>query len=373
MKKATLLISLFFFLAWNNLSAEDFLIEEDMRLSWVFFDESQQVMLPFLDNSAENPVAIHLSVDKQYGAEAYLMLSIPAKSSLLINNKFISHYEQETTKYLLLDSLKQSLQFDQLKFTLYNKGKFQNPVQSKIGFIHKRFDSSLNVNPIADRAFDERLNFLKIIIMIILTFFVILYSLFPSDLVDFLNVQTVVTFRYTETGLIKYRTITKTQSLVIVFEAALLASILIIVLNYYNNPFGDTIFMRINPIFGWLMLLGLVLFSIFLKYILINAVSNLFKVQDKVNFYFLEYLRMAMVFYSIIFVVLCYIVINRFFVLSSFLESMIHIVAGFNILRFIIIYFKFRRTVSMKSLHLFSYLCTTELIPIIIGLKFFLK
>ncbi|MCK5466930.1 MAG: DUF4271 domain-containing protein, partial [Cyclobacteriaceae bacterium] len=92
-----------------------------------------------------------------------------------------------------------------------------------------------------------------------------------------------------------------------------------------------------------------------------------------INFYFIEFLRMAMIFYSIMFVILSYTVINKFYLVDILLESLIFIVIFFNLIRFIIIYFKFRRSITMKSLHLFSYLCTTELIPIIIGLKFFLK
>lgn len=373
LKKYTLLFVILLFVVGQRLQAEDFLVEEDMRLSWVFYDEKQQVMLPFLDNSTENPVAIHLSIDQNFGSEAYLMIDIPSKSSLLINNKFINSFEEQSIRYFLLDSIKKKLDTDTIQFTLYNQGKFQKPTQSQIGFIHQRFDSSINVNPISDREMDARVDFLKIIILIIIGFFVVLYTLFPLDLFEFLNLQTIATFRYTETAFIKYRTITKTQSLVIVYQATLLASILIIYLNYYNNPFGETFFMRINPIFGWLILFGLVLLFIFLKFVLINIVSVLFKVQDRINFYFIEFLRMAMVFYSIVFIIICYIVINRFYVVSSFLESLIHVVVAFNLIRFIIIYFKFRRTVPMKSLHLFSYLCTTELIPIIIGLKFFLK
>ena len=80
-----------------------------------------------------------------------------------------------------------------------------------------------------------------------------------------------------------------------------------------------------------------------------------------------------MMFYSLVFVVLTFIVINQFYLVQAALQRILTMVIIFNIVRFVILYFKFRRTVPMKSLHLFSYLCTTELIPIILGMKFFLK
>jgi len=183
----------------------------------------------------------------------------------------------------------------------------------------------------------------------------------------------LINFRFTTTAFIKYRTLTKTQSLVIVYEAALISGVLIIFLNYYENPLSEILDKNINPVISWLAILTIVLFLMILKYLLISIISTLFHVSDKTNFYFIEFLRMAMIFYSMVFVVLSFLVINQFYLVEDVLQSIMTIVVIFNIMRFIILYFKFRRTVPMKSLHLFSYLCTTELIPIILGMKFFLK
>ena len=379
MKQVFNLARLFFLITFllisfvNTIYAQDFLVEEDLRLSWVFYDEEQNVMLPFLDNSNEQPVAIHLSIDKDYGNEAYLMLEIPEGTSLLIGDKFITYFDENTTQYYSLDSIQDQFNIGANQLTLYNKHKFQNPARAKVGFIHKTFDSSINVNPISSRDADRKADFLKLIILLIFTFFVVLYTLFPSDLFEFFSIQTLLTFRYTETAFIKYRSLTKTQTLVIIYQAALLGGILIIYLNYYNNPFGETFFMRTNPLIGWFIILTIVLIFIFLKFVLISIVSVLFKVSEKINFYLIEFLRMAMIFYSVIFIILSFAVINHFYVVGSILDKLVLVVVIFNLVRFIILFFKFRRTVTMKSLHLFSYLCTTELIPMILGLKFFLK
>ena len=352
---------------------QNFLVAEDLRLDWVFYDENEKVMLPFLDNSDAYPVAIHLTIDLDKGKEAYLMLDIPENTSLFLENKFVKSHDVNVLRYYSLDSLRAIFEMDKLQLTLYNKESFNNPSDAKIGFIHKTFQSTINVNPIVERDVDRRSEYLKIIILVLFTFFVLLHTLFPAELLDFLSLSTLVTFRYTNTALTKYRTLTKTQSLVIIYEALLLAGILIIFLNYYNNPLGQVFFLKINPVFGWLALFGIVLLFVLLKFILISVVSALFGLTDRINFYFIEYLRMAMIFYSILFVILSYTIINHFYIVDVLSEGLIISVIFFNLIRFFILFFKFRRTISMKSLHLFSYLCTTELIPIIIGLKFFLK
>ena len=239
-------------------------------------------------------------------------------------------------------------------------------------FIHKSFDSSITVNSIARRNIDERADYFKIIILIVFAFFAVLYRLFPYELMDFFSFHAIITFRLTDTAINKYRSMTKIQILIIVFQASLLASLLIIVINYYN-PIVPDFFMELNPIIGWLILFGVVIILIFLKFVLISLVSMVFGIADRINFYFIEFLRMAMIFYSIIFIALSYTVINRIYLVPGLLNVVIIMVIVFNLIRFLILFFKFHRNISMKSLHLFSYLCTTELVPILIGLKFFLK
>lgn len=352
---------------------QNFIVEEDLRLDWVFYDDEEKVMLPFLDNSNEYPVAMHLSIDHDHGKEAYLMIDIPANTSLFLENKFLKHYRKNIIRYFLLDSLLNNLQLETIQLTLYKKGSFESPTDAKIGFIHKTFDSAIKVNQIIERNVDIKSDYIKIIILALFAFFVVLHTLFPSELSAFFSFSTLITFRYTSSAFIKYRSLTKTQTLIIIYYAALLAGILIIYLNYNSNPFGQVFFLNINPIFGWLIIFGIVLILIFLKFVLISIISILFGLADRINFYFIEFLRMAMIFYSIMFVILSYTAINHFYLVDDLLDSLVFIFVFFNLIRFILLYFKFRRSLSLKSLHLFSYLCATELIPIVIGLKFFLK
>ena len=353
--------------------ADDFLVEEDLRLSWLFYDESEQLMLPFLDNSSENPSAIHLQIEDDYSSEAYLRLKIPIGTSIFIQNKFIEYFNDLSIKLYSIDSLRKAYSSNSIRFTFFNKDKLTSPPEAEVGFMHKKFDSNISVNPIGKRNANSTSDFIKVVILLVFTFFVLLHTLFKSDLFDFLSLQTMVTFRYTETALYKYRSLTKTQTLVIVYFAAMLASIIIVFLNYVEHPLKNSFILKLNPLAGWFLILLIVLVFIFLKFLLISMVSLLFKIGHKINFYLIEFLRMSMIFYSVIFVILSYSIINHFYYVEELLEHLIVVIIVFNLIRLCILFFKFRRTVSIKSLHLFSYLCTTELIPIVLGLNFFLK
>ena len=222
---------------------QNFLVEKDLRLDWIFYDEDEKVMLPFLENSNEYPVAMHLSIDLDYGKEAYLMVDIPVNTSLFLENRFVKHFDKNTIKYFLLDSLRDIQELKTFQLTLYKKGSFESPTDAKVGFIHKTFDSTIRVNQIVERNVDVKSDYIKIIILVLFTFFVVLHTLFQSELLAFLSLSTLITFRYTSTAFTKYRSLTKTQTLVIIYQAALLAGILIIFLNYHNNPLGQVFFL----------------------------------------------------------------------------------------------------------------------------------
>ncbi|NJN27942.1 MAG: DUF4271 domain-containing protein [Cyclobacteriaceae bacterium] len=374
-RTTNLLISIVAILVTNTLCAQsdNFLVKKDMRLDWMFYDARDKVMLPFLDHSPQYPVAIHLALANEYGHEAMLLLEIPGGTSLFLQNKFIWHYAEDTTARLLIDSLTHLFGNKTLQLTLYNGEAFASPANAKIGFEQSNFKSATTVNPISKRILDHRGDYFKIIILLLFTFFVILRTLFPSDLFDFLDFRTLFTFRYTDTLISKYRSITKTQILVVVFQAALLSALLIVFFYYYHNPFDQYPFMSTNPLLSWVTFVGLILVLFILKYVLISIFSFLFGMEDRINFYFIEFMRMSMIFYTLLFVVLSYVIINKFYLLEDLIDGLVLYIVAFNILRYIMLYFKFRAIVSMKNLHLFSYLCSTELIPIILGIRFFIK
>jgi hypothetical protein len=373
LKVFSVLLFLCFTLVSQLADARDFLVKKDLRLDWIFLSDEQHQMLPFLDNDSEKPHAIHILISPDYGKETFLKVEIPSGTSLFIENRFLRHFDTKTTKLFPIDSLFTHYHHDSLYLTFYNKAEFTAPPAAAIGYRYNFFDTEMNVNPILYRDIDSKEDYLKIIILVVFTFFVVLHTLLPAELLDFYNLRNLLTFRYTDTLLTKFRSLTKTHTIVIIYQAAMLASIMIISLYYYNNPLGDRNFLRINPVVGWMAIFIITAVLIFFKYILIAILSYLFGIGERINFYFLEYLRMAMIFYTLIFIVISYTIINHFHFLHSLLSTLIVAVIIFNFLRLIVIYFKLRGMIPIKNLHLFSYLCSTELIPIVIGLNFFVK
>ncbi len=352
---------------------QEFLIEEDLRLDWTFYDSDGKTLLPFLSGSTNSPHAIHLTCDLNKGKAAYLRIDIPDATSLLIENKYMEYIPMKASKLFSLDSLKKIYASDNIIITLFNSARFPEPVVAAVGYKFRRPETSQNVNPMQWREFDSNADYFKIVLLIVFAFFVLLYSAFPAEMLEFYSINSVIAYRFTDTQLTRFRSVTKIQTLIIVFQSAVMAAVMIMALHYFRNPLGNVFFLRWNALTGWLALFIITLVSLWLKYFLILFFSLLFDVFERANLYFLEYNRITTLFYSIIFLVLSYSFINFQYRIPYLIGWLSVLVFGFYFVRMTILYFKLRRVTSIHNLHLISYLCAIELVPIVIGLNFFLR
>lgn len=353
--------------------AQPFIAKENLNTNWVYYNEKHAQTFPFFKNSHQSPFAIHLTLGLNYGNKVYLKMPISKNTSLFVNNKFVRHYATAETEYFSIDSLRYAVQSDSLHLTFFNAQGIRQPPDASVGYLHRDMHNTMNINKILTRHKNNTAEYIKLLVILVFVSFVVLHSLFPSELKDFYNLPLMLTFRFTDTILAKYRSFTKPQTLVVLYKAGLMAVLLLIFIRYYHNPFATDFLARINPLYGWLILFCGVIFLLFLKFVLISLISFLFGMADKINFYFVEFFRMAIIFYSTLFILITYIMINHLYLLPNILGGLIVYVIIFYLLRFIILFFKLRSTATIKNLHLFSYLCTTELIPMIIGLNFFLN
>jgi hypothetical protein len=121
------------------------------------------------------------------------------------------------------------------------------------------------------------------------------------------------------------------------------------------------------------MMSGLIFALLLGKYLLIQAVGSVFKLSGVTHVHFYEYLLFSRVFYTaVVFLQFALFLVAPVWV-SVIAEVIIWVVLLFNIVRIVVINSVLSRLTSAKNLYLFSYLCTTELIPLLIGIKILIK
>ncbi|MGM0580081.1 MAG: DUF4271 domain-containing protein [Bacteroidota bacterium] len=128
-----------------------------------------------------------------------------------------------------------------------------------------------------------------------------------------------------------------------------------------------------NGIMEFLKILSLVGIGLIAKVILVSIVSNLFGNNKIPAYYVKEMLNINLFFVIILFFSSIFIYLFEGAIPSFWLTIATYSVVLFYLLRLILLYFKILKLSSFSNLYLFSYFCTTEIFPFLIGLKYFMR
>jgi hypothetical protein len=128
-----------------------------------------------------------------------------------------------------------------------------------------------------------------------------------------------------------------------------------------------------NGIIEYLKILSFVAIGLIAKVILISLASNLFGNSKIPAFYVKEMLNINLFFVIILFFSSIFIYLFSGAIPAFWLSVSTYALVVFYLARLILLYFKILKLSSFTNLYLFSYFCTTEIFPFLIGLKYFMR
>lgn len=123
----------------------------------------------------------------------------------------------------------------------------------------------------------------------------------------------------------------------------------------------------------WLIV-GLVLnLTFYLKYLFLVAIGWLFHMRQVISRHFIDYINASSLFYILVALCLAMSTYATFITGESFLKIVLITIVSFLFYRTALLYIKLIQLSPYSKLFIFSYICTTELIPLFIGLHFVTK
>jgi hypothetical protein len=356
------------------IGGNEYRILHDLKDTWKFYSPRDNALLPYIPENKVNTRTLFFFVEPDRFPGESLIISFPAGSSLWINDQLVRQYEKADTIQFPLDSLAMAYYGQgKLSMTLYHPSRPLSGIFTWVGTkIETGFDP-LVINPISPRKFNESQNEFIVIGLLIVSFYAMLLNLYPKDSRIFFNIGFVLFSSTTSDDLFKPRSITKIQFLYLLLLSGMTA-FLILIFHHNIGIIALDKWLVETPVFiSWFVIAISFFLLILLKYLLILTMSNLFNISDKVNYYFFEIIILSMIFYSGLFIILTIIGLGFSYHITTLLSYMVYLVVAFYLFRAAFMFLKIRSKTSVKNLHLFSYLCTTELLPVIIGLKYFLN
>lgn len=125
-----------------------------------------------------------------------------------------------------------------------------------------------------------------------------------------------------------------------------------------------------NGLLVWLVL-GIALnLVVYLKYLLILLLSSLFNTRGFVSRHFIDFINASLFYYVISAIVIALGVYASFIPGVLFINTLKVSLLIFLFYRCLLLYIRLMQLSNYSKLYIFSYICSTELIPLIIGLKF---
>ncbi|MCE7996518.1 MAG: DUF4271 domain-containing protein [Roseivirga sp.] len=213
--------------------------------------------------------------------------------------------------------------------------------------------------------------------ILLLCIFAVSKVVFPKLFVESISIDKLFGFRVKED---LGSTIRPFSTEHIYFTALFGFNLSFVILYVVNSPLVDAGSLHLLQVTSlwqgllvWLILGVAVNLAIYLKYGLIAITGWLFHARQVVSRHFIDYINASALFYILATLCLSMGTYATFIANETFLRSVAVVIVLFLFYRTVLLYAKVIQLSHYSKLFIFSYICTTELIPILIGLHFVAK
>lgn len=336
----------------------------DLSYGWMENKNGKFELIPF--NKKSN--AIHFYIRRNILAEGEFLMQIPEGSSLWIDNRLFEFFENDTT---FIFSTRQFLAGNSERLiSIYGKNLNRTNLQTKL--IKTTFRQMREISP-RPRKSDQKFLLISFLSGLVLT------AIF--------NMNTHGTLQ-------GYFSINRTFNLTnreeLIFKGKLFSApnpIFYLVVSFYSSfmvvalllltPDTFSINFRINTftsgqllVFQSIVMGGFYIWIV-VKWMLVRYIGGLFRLTEFSTIHFFNYERFSFLFllFMASCLVACFFAFGNETFIYSFMVSLIVLAATFRILLMLL---KLLKGSPYKFLHLFSYLCATEIMPYLFAIKLIL-
>jgi hypothetical protein len=332
-------------------------VTEDLKSNWKIIIDGK-----FGPYGGHSDKTIHFSTDLKRTDGAFLLIQSKKKFYLFINS------------YLIVQTHKLKLSADSLG-KIYGKNIFVSVHQSTgISDLSTQWlintSRSQFYNPLRPAKTFQNFVLLAVLFLIILLTWLLRSN--PQLTLDYLNVIKLFSFRHRDDSQFVLRITSSVNLLLYIFCSLLTALALLIAMNNSKElSISIDLESRSTEIFfvQWLIIALFIAGLLILKLGLASTLSILFEWRDTAGFQFFNFVRVLVLSLMLVGVIsiFCFsmnINLNYYFLAKCFC-TMLSMGAG-------LMFFKLLNRESSSPFHLFSYLCATEIFPLVILIKVFL-
>jgi len=343
--------------------------QKDLKTEWKYFDGKKYV---YVEDNEEGHNTIYLQINPLTTPRHYLIIQSEQLLNIFINGQLLS--SQVAQKTISLDSLSSRLSGKSFLVAIHAQEPLSfRGLKTSLSLKAALQQSESEATPIELRAPTSFRDFVIVVLITLFVYWVISIRVSPRLFADYFSVSKLFFGRETEDY--QYFRITSATILFYGFSCLTLSLFFFIINHFYNIPVisGITeVDSFLYLITQWL-LLSIVLFGVLLiKIIILFVLANIFDIREIAGFQFFNFMRLLL-----IVLVLLAVTISSYYLLHGLESSVYQIfykILGWVMLFWIVmIFFKLVSRVPFSPIHLFLYICATEIIPFLVTVKILYK
>ncbi|MCU0438622.1 MAG: DUF4271 domain-containing protein [Raineya sp.] len=341
----------------------------DLKDYWLYYDATYNSYISYISNNHQQDKLIHFWLKPKQFRQYKLILEFKEDTYLYINHKIQQKYKQGVQS-ISLDSLSQIYSQESLFITLY--GSVESCLIGIPSYQTKKMDEVpelINKNNI--QQYRKHITFYILIILIIYT---LVKQYDTKMLVEYLQLNKFFQVQRRQDNPLFIR-VFQNNNLLFLCTYAILTGTFFHLLDATNQGSSLLIFQKYNnqnlnlSWANWGIWVGLLMLWTFAKYIIIWASANLLSVSKLINLHFYEYIRISHFFYLILTLGLLLLGLHLPHQISSWYNIFKTILVFAYVVRTIILWYNTNSFSEFRKLDFFSYLCVSEIIPLMIYIK----
>jgi len=341
----------------------------DMQEAWYY--NTDEGFLPYIPENGDFSKSIAFHFDPHRYPENYLSIRSPYNTAIFFNGALKFNSKDSLYLNLSADSLS-GLYDSPIVISVFSPLGITAAVETKI--TKRRVavaNTGLQVGAMSRSAVGY--DHLTVIILLLSGLIILLSQTEKRTFSEFYSLILFSMGRVRDDSVYKLKLFDWPNLGFFLFQSALITWLLLLLERFYGLEYSFQLFAGAHIYIRWITITLMVFMSLVVKYLLIKNLGSLFDLKSSASYYFFEYMRMSMIFFGSIGLALAIFLIRWPDLMPDVIRIVLHILMAFLALRFIVIFIRIGKLTPFKNLHLFSYLCTTEILPIVIGINYFLN
>ncbi len=349
----------------------------DLKNQWLTVDRDGVHYVPYIRGTSLTYPVIGMILNAGDYAGLKLSVCIPEGTAIFVNNKIVDRTAVNGCRFYDFDSLL-SIHNQKPFFISFFKENL-NPDEVSTAIMAKQSVGDLQAqgsptSQIIKRSIDHFADFFVIAILLVAAFYAFLINRYPKGYKDFFNFSKAFSLTIREEKVLTQRNMNSANVMFLWMYSMIISLVIILFWKIFGGTPDLFKFVALETVFSclksWLILSSIAYAVVGLKYLLIKVLCSMLNIDRIAKIHFFDFIRISLIFTTATLIVssTIFLTVSDQIVPFNIVLYLFMILLG---VRVVILLFKLIGDTSFRKIHLISYLCTTEIIPLLIGIRIF--